>query len=93
MTAVLDRPVNEDPEEFGAATSYDEAELQVSGAGSCCPGSKSEELDGEAGMATAEYAIATIAAVGFGALLITILKSDMVRQLLEAIFQAALTGF
>ena len=46
---------------------------------------------GERGMATAEYAIATIAAVGIAGLLILILKSDMVRGLLEGIISSALS--
>ncbi|MCL2594366.1 MAG: DUF4244 domain-containing protein [Promicromonosporaceae bacterium] len=51
----------------------------------------SPRLCGEAGMATAEYAIATIAAVGLAGLLIVILKSDMVRGLLERIISSALS--
>ncbi len=46
---------------------------------------------GQAGMATAEYAIATLAAVGFAALLIAILKSNEVRGFLMAIIQNALS--
>jgi hypothetical protein len=45
----------------------------------------------DAGMATAEYAIATVAAAGFAALLIVILKSDEVRQTLLGIIQSALS--
>ncbi|QAY64241.1 DUF4244 domain-containing protein [Xylanimonas allomyrinae] len=45
----------------------------------------------EAGMATAEYAVATIGAVGLAGLLIAILKSDMVRGLLENIITTALS--
>jgi hypothetical protein len=48
-------------------------------------------LDPEAGLATAEYAIATIAAVGFAGLLIAVLKSDTVRGLLENIISSALS--
>ena len=44
----------------------------------------------EAGMATAEYAIAMIAAAGFAGLLIVVLKSDPVREMLAAIVQTAL---
>ncbi len=47
--------------------------------------------DPEAGLATAEYAIATVAAVGFAGLLITVLKSDTVRGLLEGIISSALS--
>jgi small-conductance mechanosensitive channel len=42
-------------------------------------------------MATAEYAIATIAAVGFAGLLITVLKSDTVKGLLSGIIKSALS--
>lgn len=45
----------------------------------------------ESGMATAEYAIATIAAVGFAGLLIAILKSEAVHSALENIITTALS--
>ena len=45
----------------------------------------------EAGMATAEYAIATIAAVGFAGLLILVLKSQTVRGLLTGLIESALS--
>lgn len=45
----------------------------------------------EAGMATAEYAIATLAAVGFAGLLIGVLRSDEVRGLLAGIVRQALS--
>lgn len=44
----------------------------------------------ESGMATAEYAIAMIAAAGFAGLLIVILKSGPVRELLTSIVETAL---
>ena len=47
--------------------------------------------DPEAGLATAEYAIATIAAVGFAGLLILVLQSDSVRGMLESIISSALS--
>ncbi|MHA7135483.1 DUF4244 domain-containing protein [Oerskovia turbata] len=47
--------------------------------------------DPEAGLATAEYAVATIAAVGFAGLLIAILKSGAVREMLLGIIQRALS--
>ncbi|MEN5076208.1 DUF4244 domain-containing protein [Isoptericola cucumis] len=50
-----------------------------------------QELDPEAGLATAEYAVATVAAVGFAGLLIAVLKSDTVRGLLESIISSALS--
>ena len=45
---------------------------------------------GEAGAVTAEYAIATIAAVGLAALLVVILRSDEVRGLLMNLVRHAL---
>jgi len=50
-----------------------------------------DPLDPEAGLATAEYAVATVAAVGFAGLLIAVLKSDTVRGLLENIISSALS--
>ena len=48
-------------------------------------------LDDEAGAATAEYAIATMAAVGFAGLLVVIMRSDEVRQILTDLVRSALT--
>jgi len=45
----------------------------------------------DAGMATAEYAIATLAACGFAALLLALLRSTQVRDLLFGIIQRALS--
>ena len=45
----------------------------------------------EAGMATAEYAIATLAAVGFAGLLVVILKGNEVKGLLMGIIRQALS--
>jgi len=45
----------------------------------------------EAGAATAEYAIATMAAVGFAGLLVVIMRSDEVRALLFDLVKSALT--
>ena len=44
----------------------------------------------EAGMATAEYAIATLAAAGFAGLLLIILRSEEVRGFLLGIIRQAL---
>lgn len=44
----------------------------------------------DAGMATAEYAIATVAAAGFAGVLLVILRSDEVRGLLLGIVRSAL---
>lgn len=47
-------------------------------------------LGSEAGMATAEYAIATLAAVGFAGLLVFILRSEEVRGFLLTLIRTAL---
>ncbi len=44
----------------------------------------------EAGMATAEYAIATLAAVGFAGLLVAIMRGNEVKGFLLAIIRQAL---
>jgi Protein of unknown function (DUF4244) len=43
------------------------------------------------GTATAEYAIATLAACGFAGVLLTLLRSDQVRGMLMSIVQRALS--
>jgi len=45
----------------------------------------------EAGAATAEYAIATMAAVAFAGLLVVIMRSDEVRGILTDLVRRALT--
>lgn len=45
----------------------------------------------ESGAATAEYAIATLAAVAFAGLLLAILKSDQVKEMLFNLIENALT--
>ncbi|ASN54066.1 hypothetical protein CGQ25_13140 [Sinomonas sp. R1AF57] len=47
-------------------------------------------MSGQAGMATAEYAIATLGAVAFAGLLVVIMRSDEVRGFLLGIIRAAL---
>lgn len=44
----------------------------------------------ETGAATAEYAIATMAAVGLAGLLVTILRGDAVRGVLSGLIMGAL---
>ncbi|GAA1815860.1 DUF4244 domain-containing protein [Agromyces neolithicus] len=51
----------------------------------------SRRLDGERGAATAEYAVATMAAVGFAGLLVIILRGDEVREILTELVRNALT--
>lgn|GEM_PF-503341 len=46
----------------------------------------------DAGMATAEYAIATLAAVGFAGLLVVILKGNEVKTMLMALVRQALSS-
>lgn len=48
-------------------------------------------LRDETGAATAEYAIATMAAVGFAGLLVVIMRSDEVRGILTDLVRRALT--
>ena len=49
---------------------------------------------GEAGMTTAEYAVGTVAACGFGGILYKLLTSDAVQKLLKDVIERALTlGF
>jgi hypothetical protein len=48
-------------------------------------------LAGERGAATAEYAVATMAAVGFAGLLVIILRGDEVRGILTDLVRNALT--
>lgn len=47
--------------------------------------------DDDTGMSTAEYAIGTIAAAAFGALLYTVITGDSIVGALTAIVQRALT--
>lgn len=46
---------------------------------------------GDRGAATAEYAVATMAAVGFAGLLVVILRGDEVRGILTDLVRNALT--
>lgn len=48
-------------------------------------------FEADEGAVTAEYAIATIAAVGFAALLVVVLRSDAVRDMLTELIRHALT--
>lgn len=53
-------------------------------------------MEPEEGAATVEYAAVTVAAVGLGGILITILKSkefqDLVKKIFKTIFEAVTTG-
>ncbi|WP_152232598.1 DUF4244 domain-containing protein [Georgenia ruanii] len=46
--------------------------------------------DGEAGMATAEYAVGTVAAASLAGVLLAILKSEWVRELISDLIRSAL---
>jgi len=48
-------------------------------------------FESETGAATAEYAIATMAAVGFAGLLVVIMRSPEVKQILFDLVRSALT--
>lgn len=50
-----------------------------------------DRLRRDEGSATAEYAIAILAAVGFAGLLVVILRSDAVRGMLTDLIQHALS--
>jgi hypothetical protein len=49
------------------------------------------KLRGEEGAATAEYAIATMAAVAFAGLLVVIMRSPEVKEILLGLVKTALT--
>ena len=53
--------------------------------------STARRIAGERGAATAEYAVATMAAVGFAGLLVLILRGDEVRGILTDLVRNALT--
>lgn len=55
------------------------------------PGRLRWMLADESGSATAEYAVATMAAVGFAGLLVLILRGDEVRGILTDLVRKALT--
>ena len=52
---------------------------------------RTRRLADETGAATAEYVVATMAAVGFAGLLVVILKGDEVRGMLTDLVHRALT--
>lgn len=54
-------------------------------------GSNMKRNNDDEGSVTAEYAIATMAAVGFAGLLVVIMKSDEVRGILTDLVRSALS--
>lgn len=61
---------------------------RTEGAGEDAPGDA--EWGPDTGATTAEYAITTLAACGFAALLVVILKSDPIRELVSSVITSAL---
>jgi hypothetical protein len=80
------RPLRQDSEEADVLEIYPGA----SNAPRVRPRPRRRLMASEAGMATAEYAIATLAAVGFAGLLVFILRSDEVRGFLLNLIRTAL---
>jgi Flp pilus assembly pilin Flp len=54
------------------------------------PGSIRECLADDTGATTAEYAITTLAACGFAALLVVVLKSDPLKEMITGVITGAL---
>lgn len=52
-----------------------------------------KSLDLEAGMATAEYAIGTVAAAAFAGLLLAIIRSGGLRPMIESLLSSALSVY
>ena len=50
-----------------------------------------DRLRGDEGMTTAEYAVGTVAACGFGGILYKLLTSDSIVKMLKDILERALT--
>ncbi|QCB96473.1 DUF4244 domain-containing protein [Arthrobacter sp. PAMC25564] len=76
--------------EFSGSAEVREIYPGASAAGPIQPLSRKRRHGSETGMATAEYAIATLAAVGFAGILVFILRSDEVRGFLLNLIRAAL---
>ncbi|MDQ0078292.1 DUF4244 domain-containing protein [Arthrobacter oryzae] len=94
MSTTSNHRPNAQPEHSGLAAP-DEAEVReiYPGARAAAPVSvrgHGRLLGSELGMATAEYAIATLAAVGFAGILVFILRSDEVRGFLLNLIRTAL---
>ena len=82
------RKVDAEPDNAEIREIYPGASTAAPRSGARRPG---ERLFGsEAGMATAEYAIATLAAVGFAGILVFIMRSDEVRGFLLNLIRTAL---
>ena len=106
MPAVPPRPADNASADNASAVNASTINTAIQGASATLPGNVVELFPGssvtpkarrsprlrasEAGMATAEYAIATLAAVGFAGLLVFILRSDEVRGFLLNLIRTAL---
>ena len=66
-------------------------QLAAEGPGSRTAPDGTPDPAGEAGMATAEYAIGTLAAAAFGGLLLAIIRSGSLTGLLQGIIESALS--
>ncbi|PNH85003.1 DUF4244 domain-containing protein [Arthrobacter sp. AFG20] len=80
------RPLHQESEDADVLEIYPGASM----APRVKPGPRRRLMGSEAGMATAEYAIATLAAVGFAGILVFILRSDEVRGFLLNLIRTAL---
>nr|WP_300337368.1 DUF4244 domain-containing protein [Actinomyces sp.] len=58
---------------------------------SCEAGAAESDPGNEAGMATAEYAIGTLAAAAFAGLLLAIMRSGSLRGVLQGLIESALS--
>ena len=56
-------------------------------------GKSIDRRSNELGMSTAEYAVGTVGACGFGGLLYELLTSDWAQSMLQSIFEKALSIF
>ena len=66
-------------------------EPEERGPARCGQAAESDEQARERGLATAEYAIATLGAAGFAGVLLAILKGGDVKAMLTSLIQSALS--
>lgn len=55
--------------------------------------SRARKISGELGIATAEYAVTTVAACGFAGVLYKLLGSESIAQLIGELLRKALSNF
>jgi hypothetical protein len=87
MSTPLAAAVPEPPRAVGADAVPDATDPDITGSAG---GPATVPALSDEGATTAEYAITTLAACGFGALLVMILKSDTVRDAVQSIITTAL---